>query len=374
MCPDGVPMVAFDECATYTRGITYNKKQESDPKDTSANKILRANNITLEANCLNFNDIKFVKGEVKIRQDQWLKAGDILICAGSGSKEHIGKVAYIDDDISFSFGGFMAVIRPQSKTISRYLFHNLIGRTFKDYLNSALNSTTINNLNSAVMNGFQIPLPPLPIQQRIVEILDKFTSLVSSLDSEIALRQKQYEYYRNKLLTFEEGKEGVEWKKLGELCKNISSGKCTMRADNGKYAVYGSTGIIAYTDEYVYDRDQILVARVGANAGYVHIAKGKYDVTDNTLILNLKDDSLLTYLFFILSRENLNQYAKGGGQPLVTGKDLKELLFPIPTKSRQHSIVRTLDTFESLLTNLKKERALRQKQYEYYREKLLTFA
>ena len=86
---------------------------------------------------------------------------------------------------------------------SRYLFHLLCGSIFKDYLKVALNSTTINNLNSEIINNFIIPIPSLSEQQRIVGILDTFTASIDNLKEQIAQRRKQYEYYRNKLLTFE---------------------------------------------------------------------------------------------------------------------------------------------------------------------------
>lgn len=114
LCPDGVEFVKFKDCCDYIRGITYNKSKEENNSDAPAWKVLRANNITLSNNQLNFNDVKRVSIEVKVKESQKLKKGDILICAGSGSKDHIGKVAYIEDDVDYTFGGFMAVIRSTS--------------------------------------------------------------------------------------------------------------------------------------------------------------------------------------------------------------------------------------------------------------------
>ena len=115
------------EVCDYIRGITYNKSAETTELDGW--KVLRANNITLETRKLNFNEVKHVKKTIRVRENQMLHKGDILICAGSGSKEHIGKTAYIESDIDYTFGGFMGVLRlKEEKTISsRYLFH-YIGR------------------------------------------------------------------------------------------------------------------------------------------------------------------------------------------------------------------------------------------------------
>ena len=127
----------------------------------------------------------------------------------------------------------------------------------------------------------------------------------------------------------------------------------------------------------MYEKKQILIARVGANAGYVHIANGQYDVSDNTIILELKDDILFQYVYYTLLNMNLNQYAKGGGQPLVTAGQIKKIKIPVPSLSEQERIVQILDRFDKLCNDISEglpaEIEARRKQYEYYRDKLLTF-
>ena len=199
----------FNEVCEYIRGITYNKSQEAKEENENNWKVLRANNIDLQRKVLDLRDVKEVDSSVKVRESQRLRKNDILICAGSGSKEHIGKVAFITEDMDYTFGGFMAVIRVTSEKInSRFLFHILAGNLFSEFLAKKLNASTINNLNSALIKNFQIPLPPLPIQQEIVRILDTFTNLTAELtnklNAELVARRKQYEYYRDKLLNFRE--------------------------------------------------------------------------------------------------------------------------------------------------------------------------
>lgn len=166
--------------------------------------------------------------------------------------------------------------------------------------------------------------------------------------------------------------EGVEFKKLGEVCK-IFSGKNKQKKEQGKYPVYGSTGIIAYCDNYQYDREQILIARVGANAGFIHTAIGKYDVSDNTLIVDVMRTYNSTYIYYVLANLNINRYSKGGGQPLVTASDIKMIEIPLPPFKIQNEIVRILDTFTLYAAELQAELQARKQQYEYYRNKLLTF-
>ena len=170
--------------------------------------------------------------------------------------------------------------------------------------------------------------------------------------------------------------DGVEFRKLGEVCE-IFSGKNKQKNDEGEYPVYGSTGIIAYCDNYKYSKEQLLIARVGANAGFTHIANGKYNVSDNTLIVDVVGGNCLKYIYYLLVNLNLNKYSKGGGQPLVTAGEIKFLEIPLPPLEVQNEIVRILDTFTShaaeLQANLQAELQARKEQYEYYRNKLLTF-
>ncbi|MGB9796554.1 restriction endonuclease subunit S, partial [Fervidobacterium gondwanense] len=196
------------------------------------------------------------------------------------------------------------------------------------------------------------------------------------LTAELTARKKQYEYYRDLLLTFDDD-DAVEWKRIEEITNSISSGKNKDKREDGLYPVYGSTGIIGKTDNFVYEKQQILVARVGANAGYVHIADGRYDVSDNTLIIDVKDGYALRYVYYQLCNINLNRLAKGGGQPLITASQLKDIQIPVPPLEEQERIVAILDRFEALCNDLTiglpAEIEAREKQFKYYLNKLLDF-
>ncbi len=203
LAPKGVEFRKLGDIGEYIRGVTYKKNQEINNLECGI-KVLRANNITL-SNHLIFEDIKVINKNVKIRKEQYLKKNDILICAGSGSSEHIGKVAFINTDFDYVFGGFMGVIRIREVN-SRFVYHIFTSNIFKQYLEKSLNTTTINNLNANILQNFLIPIPPLEIQQEIVKILDQFlaltTDLLAGIPAEIEARKKQYEYYREKLLAF----------------------------------------------------------------------------------------------------------------------------------------------------------------------------
>ncbi|WP_204823967.1 restriction endonuclease subunit S [Neisseria lactamica] len=260
------------------------------------------------------------------------------------------------------------------------------------WLNTLPNSLTDGDHKRQWISNFsnkEIPIPSLETQKKIVKILDKFTELEATLEAELALRKRQYWYYRDFLLDFDNQIGGwiadgyqcrlkdVVWKTLGEVCHNISSGKNKKRDINGIYPIYGSTGVIGKTNEKVYGKQHILVARVGANAGFVHIGEGEYDVSDNTLIIDNKDNILFGYLFYVLKNMKLNQFARGAGQPLLTAGQLKSLKIPIPPLPEQEKITAILDKFDTLTHSISEglphEIALRRKQYEYYRGQLLSF-
>jgi len=246
-------------------------------------------------------------------------------------------------------------------------------------------NTTMSSFASVDMDGFKkflIPLPcpdnpekSLAIQSEIVRILDKFTALTAELTAELTARKKQYNYYRDQLLSFDEGE--VEWKTLGEITRKIASGRNKHRDANGEYPVYGSTGLIGFTDIPAYSEDVLLVARVGAYAGMVNEVSGDFDVSDNTLIVHPVDSWNVRFAFHQLVHMNLNQFAVGAGQPLITGTLLKNLKVPFPPLEEQVRIVAILDKFDTLTSSisegLPREIELRQKQYEYYRDLLFSF-
>lgn len=228
--------------------------------------------------------------------------------------------------------------------------------------------------NKAAILNYQIPVPPLEVQREIVRILDQFTALEAELEAELEARRRQYEHYRGVLLGFAADQSLVS---LADLVDGVSSGRNKSRVEGGAFPVFGSTGRIGSTDRPAYSDNALLIARVGANAGRVNVVSGEYDVSDNTLIVSPKPNWDLRFAFHQLTHMNLNQYAVGGGQPLVTGRLLKGLEVACPPLGEQCRIASVLDKFDALVNDLSiglpAELAARRKQYEYYRDRLLMF-
>ena len=385
------------EVAEYIRGITYNKQAEIQHKDGW--KVLRANNITLKSRQLDFNDIKVIDKSIKVRDNQHLYKGDILICAGSGSREHIGKTAYIFENLEYIFGGFMGVIRTNEEyLLSRFLFHYLGSSSFSTYLNKELNSSTINNLNSSIMNKFQIPLPPLSVQQEIVRILDKFTELEAELEAELDCRKRQYDYYRNHLLSYEENE--VEWKTLGEVVKTTKNIKWQNNENTYDYidltSVCRETGNVLETLKIKADNapsraqkmvqlDDVIFATTRPSQMRIALIPKKFDgqiaSTGYCILRADKVNVLPKWIFFTLSTTEFKKFVaenqSGTAYPAISDSKLKEFKIPLPPLSEQQRIVGILDKFDTLVHSisegLPREIELRKKQYEYYREQLLSF-
>lgn len=155
-----------------------------------------------------------------------------------------------------------------------------------------------------------------------------------------------------------------EVKELSEITTSISSGVSKKYSFMGKYPVYGSTGQIGSSDTYHYIGEKILIARVGANAGTINRVKGKYGVSDNTLIINLKQDCLIQFVYYKLMNYGLNKLIFGSGQPLITGGQLKSIKISFPPLPEQKAIAQVLSEMDELIASfdalIQKKQAVKQ--------------
>ncbi len=206
----------------------------------------------------------------------------------------------------------------------------------------------------------------------------------AELEAELEARQKQYEYYRNELLSFE-GKE-VGWKTLGEMCilkagKSISAYDISnIKNEESLYPCLGGNGLRGYVKSYSHIGEYPIIGRQGALCGNICFAEGKFYATEHAVVVSHKGRFVSRFLYYLLMSMNLNQYATGGAQPGLAVSKLEKIRIPIPPLAEQERIVGILDKFDKLVAStssategLPAEIAARRKQYEYYRNKLLSF-
>ena len=269
---------------------------------------------------------------------------------------------------------------------SRYLYHALL--RIQPQIKSRVRKASIPRLSRASIEQLEIPVPPLPVQSEIVRILDNFTVLTAELTAELTARKKQYEFYRDKLLTFGDVRGGatsdVVWRTLGDVC-NLQSGKAisaylisdTQTAEN-PIPCYGANGLRGYVSTSNESGDKPIVGRQGALCGNVCFATGSYYATEHAVVVTDKGFFNSRFLYHLLVNADLNQYKTAGAQPGLSVTRLNEVKVPVPTRTVQDRIASVLDNFDAICSDLKiglpAEIEARQKQYEFYRDALLTYA
>ncbi|HEM4766488.1 TPA: restriction endonuclease subunit S [Streptococcus suis] len=285
---------------------------------------------------------------------------------------------------------------------NRYLYHFL--KMKQSYLMDFQHGAGIPALKSDKITKMPLPLPPLKIQEEIVQILDKFTEYVTELTAELTAeltdRQKQYSFYRDKLLSFEDEVYQVEWKTLGEV---------RLPTENISWKSHGEQ-CFSYIDLSSVDRDSKKITETTEITKYTAPSRAQKIVKENDIIFGTtrptlrryakiplefdnqicstgfyvfraSDEVLPNYIYHILGSNAFNNFVEenqsGASYPAISNSLVEQYKLPVPSKKVQSRIVEVLDNFDAVCNDLNiglpKEIELRQKQYEYFREKLLTF-
>lgn len=354
----------------------------------------------------------------------WIKIGDvepgakyITRCNEKVTKEGAQKSRYLHSgdfilSNSMSFGrpyilkidgcihdGWIAMSDFEKHLSSGYLYEVLNSNSVQSYWRmKANNGGAMTNLNSDIVKDTIIPIPPLSEQQRIVGILDTFTSAIDNLKEQIAQRRKQYEYYRDQLLDLE-GKEGVEMKTLGDIMQIVRGASprpiknfITTKEDGINWIKIGD---VAPGAKYVTSCNEKITKAGAEKSRFLHagdfilsnsmsfgrpyILKIDGCIHDGWIAMSdFEKDVLPDYLYEYLNSDVVQKYwimkANNGGAMTNLNSDIvKATPIYIPSRQEQRRIVTILDTFETSIQNLEAQLKEREKQYEYYRNKLLTF-
>ncbi len=334
---------------------------------------------------------KYVSKEVFDKARKASK-GDIIMTDTSENVEDICKsVAYLgEEDIAVSNHSLIL----KHKQNPKFLTYSTLTNSFSNQKRKFVFGAKVSGIKPENLAQIKIYLPSLSEQNRIVGILDTFTASIDNLKEQIAQRRKQYEYYRDRILDLE-GKEGVEMKTIKEVCKKICSGGTPstskkdyyggnipwLRTQEVDWKEIWDTDIkiteeaIANSSAKLIPKDCVIVAMYGATAAKVAI--NKIPLSTNQACCNLEIDNNISsyrYVYYWLCKEYQNLKGMGeGSQNNINGQKIKDYSIPLPSFQDQQRIVSILDTFEASIQNLEAQLSQREKQYEYYRNKLLTF-
>lgn len=396
LCPNGVKNKKLGEVCDFVNGFAFRSSLFREDGE----KIIRITNIN--GRTVDIDDVKyFYKEDYKTDLEQFsIKNGDILIAMSGATTGKIGCYNY--DDISY-LNQRIGKFKPHSGILSRrYLYHVLLANTGTLYV-LAGGGAQPNLSSTKLMETFEIPVPPFVVQEEIANILDRFAEYAAELQAELQARQEQYEYYRNKLLTFNKiWGQGVIWMKMSELGTFIRGNGLQKKdfTESGIpcihygqiYTHYGT--FATKTKSYVNSETakkckkahygDLVFATVSENIDDVCKCVawlGDEEICISGDSLAFSHDQNPKYIAYYFQTYAFAKYKRSR----VTGtkvirlhqSQLEQFEIPIPPLTEQERIVSILDKFEALVSDLVQglpaEIAAVKEQYEYYRNKLLSF-
>lgn len=389
LCPEGVEWKRIDEVFEMKNGYTPSKANQGF-WDNGDIPWFRMEDIRQNGRILS-DSIQHITKEA-VKGGRLFPANSFIMATTATIGEH---ALIIVDSLANQRFTNLQIRKSLIKQIRvKYLFYYLfiVGEWCK-------NNTNVSGFASVDMKKFkklEIPLPPLEVQNEIIRILDAFTSHVAELQAELQARKEQYEYYRNKLLTFDENDERVKWMTLGDVCfypkQRISVSLLHKNnyvgVDNllpNKQGKKESNCVPSEGNCLSYTINDILIGNIRPYLKKIWISNNNGGTNGDVLTYRIREEFLNCvmpkYLYYILSSDDFfdfdNQYAKGAKMPRGDKNMNMKYSIPIPPLSEQQRIVSILDKFESLVNDLSEglpaEIAAVQEQYEYYRNKLLTF-
>ena len=369
LCPNGVNYVQLNKFSKIYDG-THNTPQYTN----YGVKFVSVENI----NDL-YNTSKYISEEDYEKYKIKPRVGDVLMTR-IGS---IGVCSVIERDEPLAYYVSLALIRPDTSIIDsrflKYTIESLKGR--KELRKRTLVNAVPIKVNKEDIGKIVLPVPPLEVQREIVHILDSFTLLTAELTAELTARKKQYEFYRNKLLTFDNNIKIVPLADIADI--GTGSSNTNEGLEEGKYPFYVRSQEPLRKNEYEYDETAIITAGDGVGVGKVfHYVEGKYALHQRAYRIHINTPDVLPRYYFHYMRLAFLPYIQKtmfqGSVASIRRPMLNQFPVPVPSLDVQKRLVNVLDNFESICTDLNiglpAEIEARQKQYEYYRDLLLTFA
>lgn len=375
-CPNGIEYKKLGDIATISRGGIFQKKDFTEYGIPCIHYGQIYTRYGLSAD----KTITYLAGAAS-EKAKYAEPNDIVMAVTSENVNDVCKcVAWIGSE-RVAVSGHTAIIHHNQN--AKYLSYYFNSEHFYKQKVKLAHGTKVIEVTPDKLGNVKIPVPPLEVQCEIVRILDNFTELTKELTKELTARKKQYEYYREKLLTFN---KNIMLKTLDELC-DISAGgdvpkESMSKEKTERYCVpiisngIGNNALYGYTDVPKITKAAVTVAARGT-IGYAEFRDYPYFPIIRLLSVIPKDKTLLNtkYLYYCLQGKRYNVPTSGISQ--LTAPMLKKEKIPIPSLEVQERIVNVLDNFDAICKDLNiglpAEIEARQKQYEYYRDLLLTF-
>ena len=296
-----------------------------------------------------------------------------------------GKSRAVTDCIKYYKGKFVTAdnrimtSNDAEKLNNKYLYYWIMsqGKTIDTFYRGS----GIKHPDMAKVLDMEIPIPPLEIQREIVRILDNFTNLTAELTAELTARGIQYSYYRNKLLTFHSDTKIVQLADIADI--GTGSSNTNEAVEDGKYPFFVRFQEPLRKNDFEYDETAIITAGDGVGVGKVyHYIEGRYALHQRAYRIHINTPEVVPKYYFHYMKAKFLPYIQKtmfqGSVASIRRPMLNAFPVPVPSLDVQNRIVKVLDNFEKICSDLNiglpAEIEARQKQYEYYRDKLLTFA
>lgn len=379
LCPDGVEYKALGEIAVdIFRGNGIKREQVTDNGTPCVRygEIYTTYGIWFDK-CVSHTD------EKEIPNKKYFGYGDILFAITGESVEEIAKsTAYVGHEKCLAGGDIVVLKHTQNPKYLSYALSTSFAQAQKS--KGKVKSKVVHSSVPAIRD-IRIPLPPLPVQQEIVRILDSFTELTAELNekliAELTARKKQYEYYCQKVFAFDNST--IEWVTLSQIA-DIGTGNSNTNEEleDGKYPFFVRSQEVRRKNTFEYDETAIITSGDGVGVGKIfHYVEGKYALHQRAYRIHITDERVEPKFYFYYMKSSFLSYIeKASFHSSVTSirrPMLNNFPVPIPSIEEQHRIVSILDRFDALCNDLTSglpvEIEARRKQYEYYRDKLLSF-
>lgn len=390
LCPNGVTRKTLGELGKFYGGLTGKSKE--DFIDGNA-KFITYRNVYSNPS-LNLYPEETVKISADEKQ-RTLQYADIVFTGSSETPDECGFASVVtsepEEDLYLNSFCFFLRLNDISIFNPNFTKHLFRCRDLRIQIGKTASGVTRYNVSKKLMEKVSIPIPPLPVQDEIVRILDTFTDHTAELQAELQARKKQYEYFTHQLLNFEEN-DAIPLEEV----MTFRNGKGHEKAitNNGKYIVVNSKFISTngdvkkYSDEQISPLfvDDILLVMSDLPNGralsrtFLVTENDKYTLNQRICALTVKDNKKYNtkFLYYYLNRNpQFLRYDNGADQTNLKKSDILNIDIPVISLQKQLDIVNTLEKLDNLCNSiydgLPAEIEARQKQYEYYRNKLLTF-